>query len=103
MIFNRELRTFLLSLGFSNPTNSFGGMRYIYQPEIDLFFRCDLDNRNLVAEMPDFQYNRVNRMSPKSMLINFDWLESDDIDVVKHNIDTFMKKALSIYHGGSRN
>ena len=103
MDFNRELRLFFISMGFSNPTNVFDGMHYIKCPEIDLSFRCDLKACSLVAEMPDFQYNRVNRMSPKSMLINFNWDSTDDVEVVKHNITTFLEKALIIYSGGARN
>jgi hypothetical protein len=103
-IANKKIRMFLIENGFSAPSNDDGltGVIYMLIPSEnkDLVLMCNLKSNHITAEMPDFEYNKKNRMSPKNKIINYTWSSNDDTDNIIHNIETFITKVYQIYEKG---
>lgn len=93
---NENIRMFLLRKGF-NQTQKSNGYHYILCAKDDLIFSCNLINREIGAEFPDFRYNSVNIYSPKNKILHYQWNESLDDDDIIHNIETFIDKVMLDY------
>ena len=93
---NSDIRMFLISKGFTHHDQTgWRFMNLVYDNY--LAFGCDLVDRKLVAEFPDVEYNKKNTLSPKKKVIDMTWNESDNIELVIHNMENFFTRIIAIY------
>ena len=95
---NSKIRMFLIETGFSVPLDArCNGVSYVLCYDNDFVISANLAECKMFAEMPDFEYNKTNRMSPKTRKLNFHWLPSEDVDLSIHNIKKFIDRVCEIY------
>ena len=87
----------MIKKGFSG-NQACDGVTYLYHPYDDLTFMCNLQERTIVAEFPDFIYNARNRFSPKNKIIDYSWKDQTDINVIEHNYDILHDKVMMEYN-----